>query len=223
MADYFNNFPITFYSSGANNVTSLDTVTNIIARFGFEESLKQNSSAFYPYTIKDSDTPEIVASKIYNNSERHWIILMFNDIVDPQYDWPLPYESFVKYVDSKYSGPEYANNTTSGAGLAYAKNISNVQAYYKIVTRTANRRMPDNKTITEKIQLDANTYANVVISTATYTLSDGTSITENTSKEAKTYYQYEEELNDSKRQIRILKPEFVSQIMKEFKEIINPS
>ena len=222
MADYFNNFPLTLYSSGANNVTSLDTVTNIIARFGFEATLKENASVFYPYTIKDSDTPEIIASKLYNNPERHWIVLMFNNVVDPQYDWPLPYESFTKYVDSKYSGPEYANNTTSGAGLAYAKNISNVQAYYKVVTRTADKRTPDNKTITEKIQVDANTYANVVISTNTYTLSDNTQITEIVSKESQTYYQYEEELNDSKRQIRILKPEFVSVIVKEFKEIVNP-
>ena len=148
---------------------------------------------------------------------------MFNDIVDPQYDWPLPYEAFSKYVDDKYSGPNYANNSTFGAGLAWAKNISNVQAYYKVVVRTADRKTPDNKTITEKIQLDANTYANVTTSTATYTLSDGTLITETVSKELKTYYEYEEELNDNKRKIRILKPEFVSQIMKEFTEIINPS
>jgi hypothetical protein len=223
MADYFNNFPLTFYSSGANNATSVDTVTNITARFGFEEGLKENSSAFYPYTIKDSDTPEIIATKIYNNPERHWIVLMFNDMMDPQYDWPLPYEAFNGYVDQKYSGPEYANDTTSGAGLAWAKSIANVQGYYKIVTRSAAKRNPENKTITEKIQVDANTYANVVASTATYTLTNGDVITETVSKETKTYYQYEDELNDSKRKIKILKPEFVSTVMKEFIEIINPS
>ena len=63
MASFFNFYPKTFYTSGANNVTSLDTVTNIIARFGFEAELKENSSAFYPYQIKDSDTPEIIAAK----------------------------------------------------------------------------------------------------------------------------------------------------------------
>jgi len=223
MADYFNNFPLTFYSSGANNVTSVDTVTNIIARFGFEETLKENSSAFYPYTIKDSDTPEIIATKIYNNPEKHWIVLMFNDIMDPQYDWPLPYESFNEYVDKKYSGPAYANNSTSGAGLSWARNAANIQSYYKIVTRTAAKKTPDNRTIVEKIQLDANTYANVVASTATYTLTNGDAITEIITKETKTYYQYEDELNDSKRKIKILKPEFVSTVMKEFREVINPS
>jgi hypothetical protein len=223
MADYFNNFPLTFYSSGANNVTSVDTVTNVIARFGFEESLKENSSAFYPYFIKDSDTPEIIATKIYNNPERHWIVLMFNDIMDPQYDWPLPYESFIKYVDQKYSSSSYANNSTSGAGLSWAKNSANVQAYYKVVTRTAAKKNPENKTITEKIQVDANTYANVVASTASYTLSNGDVINETVTKETRTYYQYEEELNDDKRKIKILKPEFISAVMKEFKEVINPS
>jgi len=222
MADYFNNFPITFYSA-SNTATSLDTVTNIIARFGFEESLKENSSAFYPYTIKDTDTPEIIAAKFYNNPERHWIVLSFNDIIDPQYDWPLPYPSFTKYVDEKYSGPSYANNTTSGAGLTWAKDASHIQSYYKIVTRKGAINNIENKTITEKLEIDANTYANVAATTTNYTLADGTAIVETVSKETLTYYQYEENLNEEKRKIRLLKPEFVSAIMKEFREVINPS
>jgi hypothetical protein len=223
MADYFNNFPVTFYSSGANSVNSLDTVTNIITRFGFESTLKENSSAFYPYDIKDTDTPEIIAAKFYSNPERHWIVLLFNDIIDPQYDWPLNYSSFTKYVDEKYSGAEYANNSTSGAGLAYAKNISNIKSYYKVVTRKASVVNSDNKTITEKLEIDANTYANVAASTSNYTLSDGIVITETISKETITYYQYEENLNEDKRKIRLLKPEFVSTVMREFREIVNPS
>ena len=51
MASYFNYFPTTFYTSGANNATALDIVTNITSRFGFEQSLKENSAAFYPYLV----------------------------------------------------------------------------------------------------------------------------------------------------------------------------
>lgn len=222
MADYFNNFPLTLYSS-ANNVNSLDTVTNIIARFGFESSLKENASAFYPYTIKDTDTPEIIAAKFYSNPERHWIVLLFNDVIDPQFDWPLPYASFTRYVDKKYSGPEYANNSTSGAGLSWAKDITHIHSYYKITTRKAIRLTSDNKTITEKIEIDANTYANVAATTTNYTLADGTSITEIVSKETLTYYQYEETENDDKREIKLLKQEFVPIVMQEFRELVNPS
>ncbi len=221
MANYFNFFPVTFYSSGANNSTSLDIVTNIISRFAFEESLKENSSAFYPYDIKESDTPESIAYKIYGSSERHWIVLMFNDIIDPQYDWPLTYSQFTKYVDEKYQAPQYANNTTSGAGLAWAQSISNIQAYYKIVKRTSKALTSDNKIITEKIQVDANTYANVSATTIEYTLQNGTKIVETVSKEATTYYEYEMQLNEDKRKIKLLKPEFASDVVKEFKDIIS--
>ncbi len=102
MSRFFNYFPKTLYTS--NNLTAgVDTVTNIIARFGFESTLKNNSSAFYKYNIQESDTPEIIASKYYDNPERHWIVLLFNDIMDPQFDWPLQYQPFIDYVNTKYS------------------------------------------------------------------------------------------------------------------------
>ena len=174
MASYFNYFPTTFYTSGANNATALDIVTNITSRFGFEQSLKENSAAFYPYLVKDDETPETIAYKMYGNAERHWIVLMFNDIVDPQYDWPLGYDNLIQYIDKKYQGAEYANNATTGAGLTWAQNVNNVQAYYKIITRTPKILTGENKTITEKIQVTANTYANVSVTTTDYTLQNGT-------------------------------------------------
>ena len=76
MAKYFNFFPKTLYTSSTTS-TGLDTVTNIISRFSFESSLKENTSAFYKYDIQESDTPEIIADKYYDNVERHWIVLLF--------------------------------------------------------------------------------------------------------------------------------------------------
>ena len=67
MAKLFNYYPTIFYTSNTK-ATGLDTVTNIVARFGFEKKLKENSSAFYKYSVKDSDTQEIIASKFYENS-----------------------------------------------------------------------------------------------------------------------------------------------------------
>ena len=218
MAKYFNYFPKTYYSSNTST-NNLDTITNIIARFGFENSLKENTAAFYKYQIQDSDTPEIIARKYYDNVERHWMVLAFNDIIDPQYDWPLSYKSFTEFVDAKYSTVDYADTSnTSVSGLSYALNASNIQSYYKLVTRTSTT---DSKNlIIEKLQIDANTYANVAATTQTITLQDGTSITETITKETKTYFIYENELNESKREIKLLKPEFVSSVEKEFKKII---
>ena len=214
MAKFFNYFPKTIYTANTN-VVGLDTVTNIIARFGFEKTLKENSAAFYKYSIQDSDTPEIIAHKYYDHSERHWIVLMFNDIIDAQYDWPLKYENFINYVDKKYTA-NGAANTTVQTGLAWAMTINNVHSYYKIVKRTS----ADGTVIEEKLQIDANTYANVGATSSSITLQSGNIITQTVSKEKKTYYEYETDVNEEKRNIILLKPEFVPQVEKEFKKLI---
>jgi hypothetical protein len=216
MAKYFNYFPKTFYTS--NNVSSgIDTVTNIIARFGFEKKLKENSSAFYKYSIKDSDTPEIIAGKFYDNVERHWIVLLFNDIIDPQYDWPLDSRTLIKYINTKYSANQYADTAnTSVTGISWAQNTSHVKSYFKNITRTST----DGTDIVEKITVDANTYANIAATSIAYTLNNSSSITETISKTTQTYYDYEVELNEAKREINLLQSEFVPEIEKEFRRVI---
>lgn len=217
MAKFFNYYPKTFYDVQDRHSPGVDTVTNIIARFGFENKLKENESAFYKYQIKDSDTPEIIASKFYSNPERHWIVLLFNDIIDPQYDWPLESRTLIQYIDKKYSANQYADTAnTSVTGLAWAQNTANVYDYYKIITRTS----ADGISIEEKISVDANTYANVAASSTNYTLNNNTTITETVSKESKTYYDYEMELNEAKREIKLLKKEFIPEVEKEFKRVI---
>jgi hypothetical protein len=216
MAKFFNYFPKTFYTSD-NTSSGIDTVTNIIARFGFEKKLKENSSAFYKYTIKDSDTPEIIAAKFYDHVERHWIVLLFNDIIDPQYDWPLDSRTLIQYVNTKYSANQYADTAnTSVTGISWAQNTSHVKSYFKNITRTSS----DGTDIVEKITVDANTYANIAATSTSYTLNNSSSITETISKTTQTYYDYEVELNESKREIRLLKSDFVPEVEKEFKRVI---
>lgn len=219
MAKYFNYFPTTFYNS-SNTSLSLDTVTNIIARFSFEASLKEDSAIFYPYDIQDGDTPEIIANKYYGSSEKHWIVLMFNDIIDPQYDWPLDQRTFITYVNDKYSA-NGAANTTVQSGIVWAQSQNNVKKYYKTIVRVGSEATRD--TITEKIEIDANTYANVTTSTTEYTLQSGRKVTETISKSKLTYYDYEVEQNEAKRKIKLLKSEYVAQngLMNELERVLN--
>ena len=214
MAKLFNYYPKTFYTSNTKT-TGLDSVTNIVARFGFEKKLKENSAAFYKYSVKDSDTPEIIATKFYDSPERHWIVLLFNDIIDPQYDWPLNNNTLISFIDNKYTANGVAN-TTPVSGIQWAKSTNNTKNYYKIITRTAS----DSTIITEKFQVDANTYANVAASTTSYTLNSGAVVTEKISKEKQTHYDYEVEENEAKREINLLKKEFVPEVEKEFRRVI---
>ena len=221
MAKYFNFFPTTAYTN-SDDSTAYDTVTNIISRFAFEDSLKQNSSLFYPYTIQDGDTPEMIASKYYGSPEKHWIVLLFNNIIDPQYDWPLDERTLIKYINDKYAH-EGAIHSPYQTGIQWAQDSGNVKAYYKTITRLSSK--PTNNQIVEKIQIDGATHTNLPTSTNTYTLQDGSKITQTISKSFQTYYDYEVELNDNKRKIRLLRSQYVTEagLMNEFKRVISLS
>ena len=219
MAKYFNYFPTTYYTN-SDSSTALDTVTNIIARFAFENELKENTSVFYPYDVQDGETPEMIANKYYGSSEKHWIVLLFNDIIDPQYDWPLDQRTLIKYINDKYAD-NGARHSPYLTGIQWAQDAGNVKAYYKTVTRLSSK--PTKNKIVEKIEIDANTHTNLPVTTTTYTLQDGSITTETISKTTQTYYDYEVELNDNKRTIRLLKSEFVTEngLINEFKKVIN--
>ena len=219
MSRYFSLYPQTFYTSGANNVTSLEFVTNIISRFKFSSEISKNSSAFYKYTVKDSDTPEIIASKFYGDSEKHWIVLMFNNIVAPQYDWPLEYSNFINFVNNKYAA-NGAANTPAQTGLAWAQNANNIQSYYQIITRKTSSTTSDTKTVTQTVQVDSTVYANISLGSTNYTLQDGAKITETVTKKNLTFYQFEDESNEAKKEINLLKQEFVPAVFDEFKTLI---
>lgn len=214
MAKFFRYYPKTFYTSN-NAVTGVDAVTNIIARFGFEKTLKENSNAFYEYEIQDGDTPEIIADKYYGNVEYHWVVLMFNDIIDPQFDWPLNQNTIIKYIDKKYAA-NGAANTTVQSGIIWALSENNVQAYFKVIKTTTN----DGTITTEKLQVDKNTYANIASSTSNYVTQANEVVTIAVSKETQSYYTYEVNENESKRSINLLKPEFIPEVEKEFKRVI---
>ena len=203
MAKFFSYFPQTYYTLD-DNPNALDVITNINFRFVFDAAFKSNTAAYYEYIIQDGDTPEILAYKLYGSSERHWIILLYNDIIDPLFDWPLQQSVLNNFIENKYGSLSWAQ--------------SNVKNYQKVTTRTDNY---SGTVQTDIVNVDANTYANVIISTNSYTLGDGNSITVDISKQTQSYYDYEVDLNDSKKTIKILKEEFVLPAEQEFKNIIN--
>jgi len=211
MAGYFSRFPKIYYST--NSFETADRVTNIMAKFSLNDVIKENTAVYYEYDIKEGDTPEIIARKVYGSSQRHWVVLMMNNIVDPQYDWPLDTITLNSFIDAKYSTAEYANSNTSTAGLMYAQ--SNVHSYYKVITTT----IPNGSKIVNQYEIDSNTYANLTVTISTVTLADNNIITVTTSKDIKTYYNYEVEENENKRKIKILKPEFVPDLEQEIKRV----
>ena len=125
---YFNDFPqIQYDPTGSGTYT---TIQDIMTRIKVRDYIKNNASLFSKYSVPDGDTPEIVAFNLYRDSTYHWILLLFNQIINTYYDWPLSRKNFQKFISNKYSNPDavhhYEVSQSSGGDWVKIKVESDV-------------------------------------------------------------------------------------------------
>ncbi len=77
-------------------------VTDITRNIRFRKELLANVTSYDEYDIVDGETPEIIAEKIYENPEYHWIIMLANDMYDYRADFPLTQLQLERFVADKY-------------------------------------------------------------------------------------------------------------------------
>lgn len=224
---YFRYFPKTLYSFELNSLNAL-SVTNIFARFKFNSQVLNNAYAMYKYQIVDGDTPEIVAYKQYGDSTYHWVICLTNDLLDPLFDLPLSQNELEAKIVKQYGYTNIANaystihhyelnvvKTLSEVGGSTTKNEENhivtlEQYNYKSNTIVV---QPTNSTITETVTFRANNSDPNTAITSTLTV-------QSTYKPVYVY-DYETNLNEAKRQIKILKPQYISSLINELGQVLN--
>ena len=100
---YFEHFPTIPYDSEGNG--KFKSVKNLLRRVGLASKVKANAMFFDTYDVKNGETPESIAFKLYGDSELHWIIMLMNDITDRYHDWPMSEAQFLQFVNDKYSDP----------------------------------------------------------------------------------------------------------------------
>ena len=98
---YFESFPFIPYDSVGNG--EFKVVTNLLKRVAIRSKVKTNVMLFDTYDVKESETPEMIADKLYGDSELHWIVLLFNNITDRYHQWPLNNNQFLSYMNDKYT------------------------------------------------------------------------------------------------------------------------
>lgn len=108
MSFFFKPFPTIKYDLKKNGNT--EVVTNIMLRFKIQEYLRSQTAVYYNYSIQDSDRPDTIAFKYYDDSTLDWVILMTNNISDPQYGWPLNYKNLTSFIKKKYGSLEVAQS-----------------------------------------------------------------------------------------------------------------
>mgnify|MGYP003627687025 FL=1 len=97
---YFNSIPKIQYDS--MNTGNPKIVTNLLRRVAVRAKIKTNTLLFDTYDVKEGETPEIIAHKLYGDPELHWIVLLVNDVTDRYHQWPMTYAQFLQFVADKY-------------------------------------------------------------------------------------------------------------------------
>jgi hypothetical protein len=81
---------------------SVSIYRNIFAFRNTINSAIETQEAVLRYVIKDGDTPRSLANLLYGAEYYDWVICTLNNIVNPYYDWPLSEESFYEMMEEKY-------------------------------------------------------------------------------------------------------------------------
>lgn len=205
---YFDSFPLVVASDYKNNAILL---TNLMARVDIIPSLLKNPLLFYSYDLKDSDRPDILAHKYYDDSDKYWMVLYANQIMDPLYDWPLNSQQFDAYLKNKYS------EAAGGDAFVLAYVSSTIQEYRKIITTYDSISL---ETTTKTVVVDLTTYNSITAASTTKTFSSGASVTRTISKSAVSIYDYEIELNEAKQNIKLINSAYSNQLEKDLKTLM---
>jgi len=219
---YFENFPSLVYTFDKNTV-NVQAVTDIFARTAFLRDIKNNVDISYEYQIQESDTPEIIAHKQYGDAYRSWIILLFNNLINPNYDWPLKSEVLDDYIQAKYNQTldqatstinhyeKVITKTQTFNGLLIDQTVESTLASEYDVDFATNRITP---AVLPVIPDTSITLSNETIQYPDYTLNILTEI------KAVSNYQNEVDINEAKRNIRILDSQYVQIVETQFKELM---
>lgn len=248
VSPYFDLFPKISYDINGDGLNS-ETVTNIFRRMGILKEVLSNAGSYVLYEVEDSDTPEILAEKVYNDAGAGWIILYANKIIDPQFDWPMSDNIFRQYIINKYGSVDSAQTTyhhyekvveSTVDGVTYTRrydvgnqrytqNALNVPyTYYTpytnnlILTSDTLLVTADNTAFTVDHSNHASYDDTSLPEYYSYEAHDinGKTVYVNTYGNAVTNYDYEVEQNEARRFIKVIKAQYYTQIMKEFKNTI---
>jgi hypothetical protein len=105
---YFDNFPTFLYPFKVNNKTEYKLVRDISQNVRVRKEILANITLYDEYDIREGETPEIIAEKVYGSPLYHWVIMLCNERYNYVDDYPLTQYELEKHITAKYgSGNEY--------------------------------------------------------------------------------------------------------------------
>jgi len=197
MSNYFQRLPDFEYVSRLPNAKISDyvKVKNLFKRGVLREDIFQNLSFFTKYEIKGNDRPDNVAFEVYGDSTLDWVILITNNIINIQSEWPMSQSDFDSFLLEKYGSYDTLYNGVHHYETEEVKNSENV------VIVPAGLQVESNYSVTY------------------YDFLTDTQVTKTPIVQV-TNYEYEERLENDKRNIFILKPRYLNVVLDDMEDMM---
>lgn len=219
---YFSNFKSILYSLD-NNDLEFKLIKNPLTRVKFINDVLDNIQLFYEYDLSETDTPEVIAHKLYEDPNRYWIVMMANNLIDPYYDLPLNDVVFSAYLTNKYDSVSNAQaeihhyerrttiTTNNNGAIDTNEYVTALQTYS---FDHSNNSIIVNTLPTIGSPITVSTETDIEIA------NDDVIISKTVVDHAVSNYDYEFDLNENKRSIKLVRAELVDKIETEFKKLL---
>ena len=171
-------------------------VKNFFKRAKLREDIFQDLAFFTKYIVIGDDRPDTVATKVYDDPTLDWVVLLSNNIVSIQSEWPLGQAAFNTYVTEKYG-----DETTLYSGIHHYESRE-VKANDGTIIIPSGARVSVGQSVSF---FDEESSQQVIRTDVAMPI---------------TNYTFEEKLNDEKRNIFILKPIYLNILFDDIDQIM---
>ena len=198
MSSYFQRVPDFNYVSRLpdSKIGDYVRVKNLFKKGKLREDIFQNLAFFEKYKIVGDDRPDNVAFEIYNDSSLDWVVLLSNNVLNVQSEWPLPQTDFDRFVLDKYGDYDTLYNGIHHYETTEVKNTQGVTI------------------IPAGLQVDSS------YSVSYYDFFTDLQVTTGNLAIPVTNYEYEEKVENDKRNIFILKSRYLNIVFDDMEEIM---
>ena len=198
MSSYFQRVPDLNYVSRLPDAKIGDyiRVKNLFKKGKLREDIFQNLAFFEKYKIVGDDRPDNVAFEVYNDASLDWIVLLSNNVLNIQSEWPLPQTDFDRFVLDKYGDYDTLYNGIHHYETEEVKNSQGVTI------------------VPAGLQVDSS------YSVSYYDFFTDQQITTGNISVPVTNYEYEEKVENDKRNIFLLKPRFLNVVLDDMEELM---
>lgn len=210
---YFNRLPDIEYDKKPLTFPYSETeyvlVKNFFKRYKLSESSFNYNTLFTKYAMSDQERLDQVSLKFYQTTDYDWVIAITNNILNVYNDLPKSETYLYDMVNESYRGAP-GNQSLQPADRIHHYETREVKDSAGRVVLKAGLKVESTFSNSPLKPSDGKFYYYDSGTGATIKVSGTSVITPVTN------YQYEQQLNEKKREIYILKPQFVQEFISQF-------